>query len=89
MKRHLFVFIAFAALAFPLSAADAPGAKDHPMLKRIEGSEIIWFKASKFDELNLTVAKVVAVGVGMAAPVAPNTDESGRAKNRRVEIVKM
>lgn len=31
----------------------------------------------------------IPVGVGMAAPVAPNTDESGRAKNRRVEVVAM
>lgn len=34
-------------------------------------------------------ARMIAVGVGMAAPVAPNTDEAGRAKNRRVEIVAM
>lgn len=32
---------------------------------------------------------IVPVGVGMAAPVAPNTNESGRAKNRRVEVVAM
>jgi outer membrane protein OmpA-like peptidoglycan-associated protein len=32
---------------------------------------------------------VVPVGVGMAAPVAPNSDDDGRAKNRRVEMVKM
>jgi outer membrane protein OmpA-like peptidoglycan-associated protein len=29
-----------------------------------------------------------AVGVGMAAPVAPNDADDGRAKNRRVELVK-
>ena len=33
-------------------------------------------------------SRVVAVGVGMAAPVASNDDEAGRGKNRRVEIVK-
>jgi OmpA-OmpF porin, OOP family len=33
--------------------------------------------------------RIVSVGVGMAAPVASNDDELGRAKNRRVEIVKL
>ena len=32
--------------------------------------------------------RLTAVGVGMAAPVASNDSESGRAKNRRVELVK-
>lgn len=33
-------------------------------------------------------ARLTPFGVGMAAPVAPNEDEAGRAKNRRVELVK-
>lgn len=32
--------------------------------------------------------RLTAVGVGMAAPVASNDSEPGRAKNRRVELVK-
>ena len=31
-------------------AADVAGSKDDPFLKRIEGSEILYYKASKFDE---------------------------------------
>jgi len=31
--------------------------------------------------------RLIGVGVGMVAPVAANTDEAGRSKNRRVEIV--
>jgi outer membrane protein OmpA-like peptidoglycan-associated protein len=38
---------------------------------------------------NVPASSVIPVGVGMAAPVAPNIDETGRAKNRRVEIVAM
>jgi outer membrane protein OmpA-like peptidoglycan-associated protein len=33
-------------------------------------------------------AKLVAAGTGPLAPVAPNDSEEGRAKNRRVELVK-
>ena len=40
-------------------------------------------------EYGLTPGSVISVGVGMAAPVASNVDEAGRAKNRRVEIVAM
>ena len=40
-------------------------------------------------QFGVPASSVIPVGVGMAAPVAPNTDEAGRAKNRRVEIVAM
>ncbi|SEB51668.1 Outer membrane protein OmpA [Beijerinckia sp. 28-YEA-48] len=32
--------------------------------------------------------RLIPFGAGMAAPLAPNSDEIGRAKNRRVELVK-
>lgn len=37
---------------------------------------------------SIPATRLIAVGVGMAAPVASNDDEAGRASNRRVEIVK-
>lgn len=36
----------------------------------------------------VAAARLDAQGVGPLAPVAPNKDEAGRAKNRRVELVK-
>ena len=33
-------------------------------------------------------ARLRAAGVGMAAPVATNETDDGRAKNRRVELVR-
>ena len=41
-----------------MPAKDAEGAKDHPALKRIEGSEIIWSKVSKFDDTRFLVLGV-------------------------------
>jgi outer membrane protein OmpA-like peptidoglycan-associated protein len=35
----------------------------------------------------IPAARLTAGGVGPLAPVGPNTTESGRAKNRRVELV--
>ena len=33
------------------------------------------------------IESLIAIGTAMAAPAAPNTNESGCAKNRRAEIV--
>lgn len=41
-----------------LTAKDAAGSKDHPALKRIEGSEIIWSKTAKFDEYAIPLEQV-------------------------------
>jgi outer membrane protein OmpA-like peptidoglycan-associated protein len=38
-------------------------------------------------EFGIDAARLTPVGVGMAAPVATNRSEEGRARNRRVEIV--
>lgn len=40
-------------VALPLVAADLPGANDAPGMKRYEGSEIIGYRAPKFDEFVL------------------------------------
>lgn len=61
MKIPLLIATAAIALlsgASQLFAKDAPGSKDHPDFKRLTGSEIIWYKASKFDELNIALAKI-------------------------------
>jgi OmpA-OmpF porin, OOP family len=36
----------------------------------------------------IAATRLKAAGVGMLSPVAPNDGEEGRAKNRRVELVK-
>jgi len=36
----------------------------------------------------IQAVRLTAAGVGLLAPVAPNDTEEGRAKNRRVELVK-
>ena len=39
-------------------AADAPGTSDHPLVKRITGSEILFGKAADFDKLKLALGKL-------------------------------
>lgn len=56
-RQTLLLALALSQLS-SLFAADAKGAKDHPMLKRIDGSEIIWSKVIKFDELNIPLEKI-------------------------------
>lgn len=57
-SRLLLPAVLFTLAMSPLQAADAPGAKDHPMLKRVTGSEIIWGKFSKFDEMKIALEKI-------------------------------
>lgn len=56
--KFLLPAILLGASLLPLSAADEAGSKDHPALKRVEGSEIIWYKFAKFDEMNVALEKV-------------------------------
>ncbi len=58
IPRHTLILALSLFHLSSLFAADAKGAKDHSMLKRIEGSEIIWSKVLKFDELNITQGRV-------------------------------
>lgn len=50
--------LALAGASSSLSAADAEGAKDHPAFKRVTGSEIIWSKVSRFDELKVALENI-------------------------------
>jgi hypothetical protein len=44
-------------LAAPSFAADLEGSKDHPLLKRYEGSEIIKYEHRKYDGLTIALGK--------------------------------
>lgn len=43
--------------------------------------------AARLTAMGVARGRLFPVGVGFAAPVATNTDEEGRARNRRVELV--
>jgi OmpA-OmpF porin, OOP family len=47
-----------ACIIVTTSAKDEKGAMDHSILKRIEGSEIIWSKVTPFDEFILSLERV-------------------------------
>lgn len=69
----LSAFAAHALLASPSAvAADAAGAKDHPLLTRFKGAAIAEYKVSAFDEAVLPVKAIPAVdkiGAGDLAKV--------------------
>ncbi len=66
---------------------DNQGAFDHNQTLSAKRAHAVTDALAK--EYGLPAGSIVPVGVGMAAPVAPNNDDAGRAKNRRVEIVAM
>ena len=66
---------------------DNQGAYDYNQALSAKRAKAVTEALAK--EYGLPAASVIPVGVGMAAPVAANTDDAGRAKNRRVEIVAM
>jgi outer membrane protein OmpA-like peptidoglycan-associated protein len=45
-------------------------------------------KAARVSKYGIDGGRLTAAGAGMMAPVASNDDETGRAKNRRVVLVK-
>ena len=64
--RTVLLSVVCAALALPASAQieaqfkkDAAGAKDHPLLKRIEGSIILKAASKKFDSLAIPMERIV------------------------------
>ncbi len=52
-------FICLLLFAIPVHAADVAGAKDHPLLKRYEGSEIIYTASKAYDEYTLPLGNGV------------------------------
>lgn len=59
MKPPILPLACLGLALLPLSrAADAPGTSDHPLVKRIAGSEILFGKAADFDKLKLALGKL-------------------------------
>lgn len=65
---------------------DNAGVVDHNMdLSRRRADSVVKELATKY---KVATARLHAIGDGPSAPVASNDNEEGRAKNRRVELVK-
>lgn len=58
MKLLYTVFLLTASLTLTLLAKDFPGASDHPLVKRVTGSEIFFSKTADFDALKLALGKL-------------------------------
>jgi hypothetical protein len=76
---------------------DIANARDNALLKRYDGSFIVSHERLAFTDFKVPLAanfridprRLRAAGVGMMAPAASNDADDGRAKNRRVEVVKL
>jgi outer membrane protein OmpA-like peptidoglycan-associated protein len=65
---------------------DSQGAFDHNVdLSRRRAAAVV---AALTRDFGIAAARLTAFGAGMAAPVAANDNDQGRAQNRRVEIVR-
>lgn len=63
---------------------DATGSFDYNLgLSRRRAEAVV----NRLVQLGIEQRRLYPVGVGLSAPVASNTTEEGRAKNRRVELV--
>ena len=76
MERLALILAAVLSVVPLLALPDATGTKDHPLLIRMQNMYIEKDRANPFDRFSFKVAK------GQESPV------EGRAKNRRVELVK-
>ena len=54
----------------------------------LSGKRAAAVKSLLVSKYGVNASRLTSFGAGMAAPVASNTDEAGKAKNRRVELVK-
>jgi OmpA-OmpF porin, OOP family len=59
VPRICWVLLASLALVTAAGAKDIAGAKDHPLVKRYEGSEIVWYQQKAYDSLRLALEPVV------------------------------
>ena len=66
---------------------DNQGALDYNQILSLKRATAV--TTALTSQHKIPASRIIPVGVGMAAPLAPNTDDKGRSKNRRVEIVKM
>lgn len=66
---------------------DDRGSFDHNM--KLSGDRAAAVKAYLVDRLGIDADRLRTMGLGSTQPVASNDTEEGRARNRRVELVKM
>jgi OOP family OmpA-OmpF porin len=63
LARCVALFALAAVLpALPARAADVEGSRDHPLVGRYEGAEIVGYKVADFDEVKVVAGPFTAVG---------------------------
>jgi OmpA-OmpF porin, OOP family len=59
LLKHFLLSVTMSFLVFPLIATAQQQAKDHPLVSRFPGSDVLEYKTNEFDEFSLPLGKII------------------------------
>src|SRR5678816_2000400 len=82
---RLFALAAVLAPSVALAQADAPGTRDHPMIKRYEGSWILGYQQREYTDFVIPTGPLKADFANQAQPYS--VERSAKPEGRHTRII--